>query len=138
VAGRKQHSLPQSACFGDFHEPQRTFVGGLLHPVAGLAAAALLILGAVTDASAGGAVTFTLTNGTDSVIDAFYASPPGNGDWEEDILGQDVLGPGESANITIDDGAEDCHYDFLAVFDDGTELEHNGVGVCDGQSYTYQ
>lgn len=83
------------------------------------------------------AVTFTLENGTNEPIFEFYASPPSTDDWEEDILGEEVLMPGDTVNITIDDGREDCEYDFLAVFEDGTELEHENVSVCDGESYTY-
>ncbi len=82
-------------------------------------------------------VTFILTNGTDETIMEFYASPPGVEEWEEDILGDDVLEPDDSVEITIADGREDCEYDFLAVFEDESELEHDAVSVCDGESYIY-
>ncbi|MGL5061224.1 MAG: hypothetical protein ACRC62_14725, partial [Microcoleus sp.] len=66
------------------------------------------------------------------------ASPPSVNDWEEDILGRDVLLSGESATITIQDGREDCLYDFKGVLgpsDDGSvgrgELIESGVNVCD-------
>lgn len=83
------------------------------------------------------AVTFTLVNGTDDTIVEFYATAPSSGHWEEDILGIEVLEPGEGVDITIDDWREDCHYDFLAVFEDETELVHENVGVCDGEEYVY-
>ena len=83
-------------------------------------------------------VTFTLVNGTDTPIVEFYASPPGVESWEEDILGADVLLPGEAIEITIDDYREDCDYDFLAVFKDDTELMHEAVSVCDGEEYVYE
>ena len=89
---------------------------------------------------AGEPVTFHLNNGTDFVMMEFYASPPSEDDWEEDILGADVLEPGETVEITINDGRDDCLYDFLAVFSDGedsVELMHEEVEVCDGESYTY-
>ncbi|MFO1350401.1 MAG: hypothetical protein U1F68_06860 [Gammaproteobacteria bacterium] len=84
------------------------------------------------------AVTFTLTNGTEATLTEFYASPPDTDDWEDDILGVEVLKPGESVKITINDGREDCHYDFKAVFKDGTTQEHDAVKICDGESYIYQ
>lgn len=84
------------------------------------------------------AVTFTLINGTGETIMEFYASPPSSQEWEEDILGEDVLEPGESVEITIDDWREDCHYDFLAVFEDETELMHENISICGGEEYTYQ
>ena len=89
-------------------------------------------------------VTFTLINNTSRVLEEFYASPPSTSDWEEDILGVDVLAPGESTEITIDDGREDCNYDFKGVLgpsDDGSvgrgALIQSSVSVCDGGTYSY-
>jgi hypothetical protein len=62
------------------------------------------------------AVSFTLVNGTSRTLEEFYASPPSTDDWEADILGVDVLNPGESVEITINDGREDCQYDFKGRF----------------------
>ena len=89
-------------------------------------------------------VTFTLVNNTSRTLLEFYASPPSTDDWEEDILGVDVLPPGESVDITIDDGRTDCNYDFkgvLAAAEDGSvgegALIQSGVSVCDGGTYEY-
>lgn len=89
-------------------------------------------------------VTFTLTNKTSRTLEEFYASPPSKDDWEEDILGVDVLAPGESVEITIDDGREDCLYDFKGVLgpsEDGSvgrgELIQSAVSVCDDETYEY-
>ncbi|HIJ85833.1 MAG TPA: hypothetical protein HPQ00_16735, partial [Magnetococcales bacterium] len=46
-------------------------------------------------------LVFTLNNKTSLVLDSFFASPTGVGDWEDDILGVDVLGPGESIQINV-------------------------------------
>ena len=88
--------------------------------------------------------TFTLTNMTDRELLEFYASPPEEESWEEDILGTDVLGPGESIEIIIDDGREDCLYDFKGVLGpapDGSvgegALIQSDVEVCDGGEYEY-
>ncbi|CAD5936168.1 hypothetical protein PCC9214_01618 [Planktothrix tepida] len=85
-----------------------------------------------------GAVTIKLINGTDKVMTHFYASPPSTSDWENDILGADVLNPGESITININDGREDCDYDFRAIFQDGTESVDAAQKVCSGEEYTYQ
>lgn len=89
-------------------------------------------------------VTFILKNNTSRDLLEFYASPPSTDDWEEDILGTDVLEPGESVEITIDDGREDCLYDFKGVLgpsDDGSvgegALIQTSVEVCDGGTYEY-
>lgn len=86
--------------------------------------------------------TFTLTNMTERDLLEFYASPPDEESWEEDILGADVLGPGESIEIVIDDAREDCYYDFMGVLGPGDgvgegALIQSGVEVCDGGSYEY-
>lgn len=89
-------------------------------------------------------VSFTLINKTSRNLEEFYAAPPHVDDWEEDILGRDVLPPGESIKITIKDGREDCLYDFKGVLGpspDGSvgrgELIQSSVNVCDGGTYEY-
>ena len=88
------------------------------------------------------AVTFTLINNSSRNLEEFYASPPSVDDWEEDILGTDILAPGESVKITIDDGREDCKYDFKGVLGPGRgvgrgALVQSEVSVCDGGSYEF-
>ncbi|WP_148292358.1 MULTISPECIES: hypothetical protein [Planktothrix] len=83
------------------------------------------------------AVTFTMTNDSGQVITHFYASPPTTSDWEDDILGVDVLAPGDSVDITINDGQEDCFYDFRAVYEDGSEVVATKQEVCDGAEYIF-
>jgi len=105
------------------------------HAAAALLATAALVVAGTAYAEP---VVFTLENNTGAVMDQFYASPPSSNEWEEDILGQDVLNPGESVEITIDDGREDCEYDFRAVFQDGSAMEHDAVHICDGETYSYE
>lgn len=61
-----------------------------------------------------GAVSFDLTNKTSRNIERFFASPANVNSWGQDILGTEVLPPGQKAKITIQDGREDCIYDFWA------------------------
>jgi hypothetical protein len=61
-----------------------------------------------------GAVSFDLINQTSRNIERFFASPANVNSWEEDILGTEVLRPGQKTNITIQDGRQDCMYDFRA------------------------
>lgn len=82
-------------------------------------------------------VVFTLVNGTSATMVDLYATDPGSDDWQEDILGVEVLGPEEVVEITIDDFRDDCKYDLLAVFSDGTEVVHENVAVCDDEEYVY-
>ena len=79
---------------------------------------------------------FTLNNESSYVVVEVYASPNDVEDWEEDILGQDVLGSEESVRITIADAREQCEYDLRFVFEDGDVLERPSVDLCETNSYT--
>ncbi len=67
----------------------------------------------------------------------FYASPTDVSSWEEDILGNDILYSGETAQITIADGRSQCHYDLRMEFDDGDILEDT-ANLCELGSYIIQ
>lgn len=89
------------------------------------------------------AVSFTLINGTSRDLLEFYASPPDEESWEDDILPV-VLGPGEEIEVIIDDGRPDCVYDIMGVLgpsDDGSvgegALIQSAVNICDGDTYEY-
>ncbi|MBS0211692.1 MAG: hypothetical protein JSR26_00745 [Proteobacteria bacterium] len=78
-----------------------------------------------------------VVNGTHYTIVRFFASSADSESWEEDILGDNVLKPGQSARINIDDGSGACIFDFKAVFSDGDSLVRRGVNVCEISTYTY-
>jgi hypothetical protein len=69
-------------------------------------------------------------NNTSTTMERFFASNVGADDYEEDILGDDVISSGETWNINIDDGTGYCKYDLLAVFEDGARAKKNNVNVC--------
>lgn len=70
---------------------------------------------------------FTITN--------FYASTLGAADWQEDVLGGQAVGTGQSAMVNFADTG-DCTYSFRAVFDDGDEAVQD-IDVCSVTSVTY-
>lgn len=115
---------------------QWTMRSTLKSALAATIAVPMVALSAVMAKADTESVTFTLVNGTSSTMTHFYASPPSTSSWEEDILGVDVLNPGESVDITIDDGREDCTYDFMARFADGSDSVSSGT-ICGGETYTY-
>ena len=82
-------------------------------------------------------MTFTLTNTSGVTLVEFYASPVTSDDWEEDILGDQVLESGFSGDVLIADGRANCEYDFLMIFEDGDELEDT-VNICELASYTIE
>lgn len=74
-------------------------------------------------------------NETGHTIVRFYGSNVGTEDWQEDILGTDVLRPDQSVVINFDDGSGYCKYDFKAEFDDGDSVTKSGVDVCEVSSF---
>lgn len=76
-------------------------------------------------------IDFTLTNKTQHVLTALFISLPSTDEWEDDIFGADVLGSGESFNISIDDGLPECVYDIRADFSDGDSVQVAQVNLCE-------
>jgi hypothetical protein len=81
-------------------------------------------------------LAFTLHNKSSYHVIEFYTSPSEVDDWEEDVLGDDILRAGRSLRITIADGRTQCVYDVRFVFDDGDEVEDHGIDLCETGSYT--
>ena len=71
-----------------------------------------------------------VVNNSSYIMTKFYASNKSMRNWEEDILGTDVLPPGYRVRINVDDGSGYCIYDFKAVFSNGKKLEKFDVNVC--------
>ena len=101
-----------------------------------LAAAAAMAFASFAGGAQAADKHMTVINETRSVMVEFYASRIGTDDWEEDILGVDTLGVGES--VDIDFGAnEECLYDVMGVFDDGERVTKARVNVCDGEAFHF-
>ncbi len=79
----------------------------------------------------------TIKNRTGWTMLRFFASDASTDDWEEDILGDDVLENRQNVRINIDDGSGACEYDFKAEFTNGEELTRFGVNVCEVSEYTF-
>ena len=101
-------------------------------------AGALALLTFSTVPSSAADLVFTLKNGTQSVLTHFYSSPVGTNNWEEDVFGEQVLGSGESMQITIADGRDVCKYDMRFEFDEGSNLDttEDTQDLCAMGSYT--
>lgn len=79
-----------------------------------------------------------IENNTGVTLVEFYGSNTGTNDWEEDILGKDVLPSGSAVNINFDDGTGYCMFDFRAVFQDGDVLVRREINVCEVGTFTYE
>jgi hypothetical protein len=80
---------------------------------------------------------FELANETSVPLVELFISPNSLPDWEDDVLGSDVVMPGEVVDVLIADGRRDCVYDILGVFADDDEVEDYQVDLCELESYTF-
>jgi hypothetical protein len=81
---------------------------------------------------------FTLVNGSGVTIDEVYVGALNRADWGADILGQDVLPPGESVVITFAGFApDDCLYDILLIDAERNGSELNQVNLCETDTVTF-
>lgn len=96
-----------------------------------LAALAVALLSAVSPAALAGDQDFTLVNRTGYTIEQVYVSPIKARDWEEDVLGRDVLDDGESVNIRFSKREDVCRWDLKVIYDDGEEAEWSDFNLCE-------
>ena len=64
---------------------------------------------------------FTLHNKTGLAIQELYVSPASKDDWEEDILGVDVLPSGESTTATFSPKEKAAKWDIKLVDENGKD-----------------
>jgi hypothetical protein len=81
---------------------------------------------------------FTLVNNSSSTIVELYVGPSSSDDWGSDILGAQVLGPGQQVNIYFTRfNAGQCIYDLKVVLDDGSSASLYGVDLCNTTVISY-
>ena len=105
-----------------------------------VAAAAVIALGAPAAASAQTeSVSFSIRNDSSATLALIYYGESSSDEWSDDIL-QGVIEPGDTVEITVDDGLEECEYDFHYVFDDGGEYTEMNVDMCelDGTEHVFE
>lgn len=73
---------------------------------------------------------FTIVNETGVSIDELYISAVSTNNWEEDVLGVDVLADSESTDITFDVSEEECKWDIMIKDEEGKEYFWRGVNLC--------
>jgi hypothetical protein len=82
---------------------------------------------------------FTLVNNTGAtVFTAVYVSPSSADDWQDDVLQQDVLLPGDSVDINfVGFNTNTCTYDIKVVGKDGSTGELDSVDLCSTTTVTF-
>ena len=81
-------------------------------------------------------LVFMLDNQSSEAVNEFYVSSVNADTWAEDILGKDVLPPGEAARITISNAGEQCEFDLRIVYEGGSVVEEREIDLCETGSYT--
>lgn len=86
-----------------------------------------VILGLLLLPLAAEARVIGVKNNTASHLMELYISSPNTNDWEEDVLSNNVLGPGEVWNIDFHPSYTTV--DLLAVFDNGAEHVYQNLNI---------
>jgi hypothetical protein len=73
---------------------------------------------------------FTLINKTGVTITELYVSPTSVDDWEEDVLGRDVLKHGERIDIKFSRSENTCRWDLKMVDEDDDEGVWKNLDLC--------
>lgn len=67
-------------------------------------------------------LTITINNTSSMALVQFFTSPTEVNEWEEDVFGDGVLPAGNTVDVTIADGREQCVYDLKFVMEGGQEI----------------
>ncbi len=74
-------------------------------------------------------------NDTTFSMREIYGSNVGADTWQEDVLGNKVLGPGQTVTVNFDDGTCYCTFDLKVVFSDDTKTIRHSFNVCTETSW---
>ncbi len=99
-----------------------------------------LVLGALIASISVAAVAadrrLTVVNASPHTMTRLYASPASGTPVDEDMLGDTILKPGQSAQLVIGGGGDACDFNLKASFDDDkTRLRK--VNVCEVRTYRF-
>lgn len=82
--------------------------------------------------------SFELQNDSFYTIVYVRASPSSSDYWSDDILGRDVLYPGESLSVYVPPGSgSDCYYDIQITDETGHEQDFYNIDLCSVYVLTY-
>ena len=94
-----------------------------------LLAASFLVFGAGSASAQSNNPDFRVNNRTNTVINEIYVSSAREQSWGRDLLGQNVLSPGQSFMVSLPAGQ--CLNDIRVVFATGQSMERRAVNTCE-------
>lgn len=71
-----------------------------------------------------------VVNETSDRVLSIYGSNVNRTEWEDDILGNDVIDSNSRRRIGFYDGTNNCMYDLRIKMSNEQEYVHRGVNVC--------
>lgn len=99
--------------------------------------AILALMSLAATAAFAGKQDFVLVNRTGYDISHVYVSPTKSDDWEEDVLGRDVLEDGDSWEIAFERGERTCKWDLKVVYaDDDSSAYWRNIDLCSVRKIT--
>ena len=91
---------------------------------------ALVALALAATVAFAGTQDFTLVNQTGGEIYRVFISETANDDWEEDVLGQDVLPDGNRLNVSFS-GRSACLWDIMVMDEYENTVTWTGINLCE-------
>lgn len=92
-----------------------------------LAAIAMFLSSAVAQA---GVQDFTLVNNTGLAIHYVYVSATISQDWEEDLLGNEILYNGEQLQVSFTGGSNHCYWDLKVLDQNQNPYDWRNIDLC--------
>jgi hypothetical protein len=92
---------------------------------------ALLLIGSMSTAVFADQRDFNINNASDYVLAHAYVSAASDPNWGDDILGKDVLNPGETWAVGFNRGdGTTCVWDVKVVTVEGFEVKFPAIDLC--------
>ena len=99
-----------------------------------LCAAAIVL--AISQPALAGDQDFTLINKTGVEIHKLFTAPHSSDDWEEDVLGEDVLPSGQQVEIQFSPKEKAAMWDLRVEDDEGNSIEWENLDLLEISSVT--
>jgi hypothetical protein len=80
---------------------------------------------------------FVIENRTAGRIIALYISASNIANWQQNLLADRPLQPGESIAVRFPPTQQECLHDIRGVFSDGSIVENSHINLCNASSYTF-
>lgn len=74
--------------------------------------------------------TFVLRNNTGQTIMRVFVSPVTSNNWEEDVLGRNVLPDRETLRVNFNRSEDECNWDIKVDLADGSSREQRNMNLC--------